>query len=170
MAIHTLIRRQFVPAPVAEVFEFFSRPENLAKITPEELGFVILTPSPIAMKTGAQIDYTIRVFGLRVRWTTLITAYEPGSSFVDEQLRGPYASWRHTHRFEEVPGGTMVHDEVRYALPFGLLGTLAHAMVVKRQLGSIFDHRSEVIGGMFAGRGGGPAKPAAADRTEGRAG
>jgi ligand-binding SRPBCC domain-containing protein len=158
MTIHTLTRQQFVPAPVADVFKFFSQPENLAKLTPPELGFVILTPSPIEMKAGALIDYTIRVSGMRVRWTTLITAYEPGRSFVDEQLRGPYSFWHHTHRFEEAPGGTLVDDEVRYALPFGPLGGIAHALVVKRRLDSIFEYRTAVIGNMFgrAERGGRP--------------
>jgi ligand-binding SRPBCC domain-containing protein len=155
MTIHTLTRQQFVPAPVADVFAFFSRPENLAKLTPPELGFLILTPSPIAMKQGALIDYTIRVFGMRVRWTTLITAYDPGRSFVDEQLRGPYSYWHHSHFFEEAPGGTMVRDEIRYALPFGPLGRLAHALVVKRQLASIFEYRARMVGTMFGEGGGG---------------
>lgn len=149
MTIHTLTREQFIPAPVPDVFAFFSRPENLAKLTPPELGFVILTPSPVEMKTGALIDYTIRVFGMRVRWTTLITAYDPGRSFVDEQLKGPYSYWRHSHRFEEAPGGTMVRDEVRYALPFGPLGRLGHALVVKRRLDTIFGYRAMVIGTIF---------------------
>jgi ligand-binding SRPBCC domain-containing protein len=151
MTIHTLRRQQFVPAPIAEVFGFFSRPENLAKLTPPDLGFVILTPSPIGMVTGARIDYTIRVFGVRLRWTSLITAFDPGRSFVDEQLRGPYALWRHSHRFEEVPGGTSVSDEVHYALPFGPLGTLARALAVGRRLESIFDYRSRAVGAHFGG-------------------
>lgn len=169
MTIHTLSREQFIPAPVADVFAFFSRPENLAKLTPPELGFLILTPSPIEMKPGALIDYTIRIFGMRARWTTLITAYDPGRSFVDEQLKGPYSFWHHTHRFEEAPGGTMVRDEVRYALPFGPLGRLGHALVVKRQLESIFGYRAKVIGTIFGEgqRGGRPAVGAPAVRNGG---
>ncbi len=79
MTLHTLTRRQFVPAPPETVFGFFSRPENLSKLTPPDLGFVILTPSPIEMKKDALIDYTIRLLGIRVRWTTIITAYERGA-------------------------------------------------------------------------------------------
>jgi len=149
MTIHTLTRRQFVPAPIADVFGFFSRPENLSKLTPPDLGFVILTPPPIAMEAGARIDYTIRFFGIGIRWTSLITAFEPGRSFVDEQLRGPYAFWRHSHRFEEAPGGTTVSDEVLYALPFGPVGALAHALVVGRRLASIFDYRGHAVGAIF---------------------
>jgi ligand-binding SRPBCC domain-containing protein len=100
---------------------------------------------------------------MRVRWTTLITAYDPGRSFVDEQLKGPYSFWRHSHRFAEAPGGTMVTDEVRYALPFGPVGRLAHALVVKRQLASIFAYREKAIGTIFGDgqRGGRHAAEAA---------
>ena len=151
MTIHTLKREQFISAPVADVFAFFSRPENLATLTPADLGLVIHTPLPIEMMTGTQIEYTIRVFGLPVRWTTLITAFDQGRSFIDEQLRGPYAFWRLSHRFEEAPGGTTVSDEVLYALPFGPIGALARALVVGRKLESIFDYRARAVGALFGG-------------------
>jgi ligand-binding SRPBCC domain-containing protein len=150
MRVHTLFRRQLVPTPIAEVFTFFSRPENLERLTPPGLGFRILTPSPIAMKEGAVIDYTIRLAGMPVRWTTLITLYEPPHRFVDLQLKGPYAYWHHTHSFEETPDGTLLTDEVRYALPFGFLGEIAHELAVKRQLAYIFSQRSAVIESLFS--------------------
>lgn len=149
MKMHTLTREQFVPADRDEVFAFFARPENLSRLTPPGLGFVILTPRPVAMEPGALIDYTIRVFGFRLRWTTLISEIDPGRSFVDEQSKGPYSSWRHTHLFGEAPGGTVVRDEVRYALPLGPIGELAHALAVKRRLRSIFDFRERAIAEIF---------------------
>lgn len=149
MKTYQLMREQFVPAPREEVFGFFSRPENLARLTPRELGFEIMTPGPLAMKAGALIDYTIRLFGVRVRWTTLITSYEPPGKFVDEQLRGPYSFWHHTHLFREADGGTMITDEVRYAMPFGPLGSLAHALFVRRNLRRIFTFREDAIGEIF---------------------
>ena len=82
---------------------------------------------------------------------TLITAFDQGRSFIDEQLRGPYAFWRHSHRFEEAPGGTTVSDEVLYALPFGPIGALARALVVGRKLESIFDYRARAVGALFGG-------------------
>jgi hypothetical protein len=148
---YVLERKLFLPVPPDEAFRFFDRPENLADVTPAELGFRILTPSPIAMKEGALIDYTIRVLGMPVRWTTLITSYDPPRGFVDQQLRGPYSFWHHTHAFRAVDGGTEMTDTVRYLLPFGPLGALAHSVAVRRQLEGIFDHRSRVIAGRFPG-------------------
>lgn len=152
MTYHTLERSQVIPRPLREVFAFFASPENLAKITPGTVGFEILTPSPIVMQTGAVIDYTIRVFGIRQHWTTLITDYTPPHGFVDVQLKGPYRFWHHTHRFEEVAEGTRVIDRVRYVLPFGPLGRLVHAAFVRRQLDGIFDFRRLAIEEYFRGQ------------------
>jgi ligand-binding SRPBCC domain-containing protein len=147
---YELSREQTVPRPRREVFEFFSRPENLGKITPAGLGFKILTPLPLELQRGSVIDYVLRIAGLPVRWRTLITAFDPPHRFVDEQLSGPYDFWHHTHTFEEVDGGTRITDRVRYTLPLGPLGELAHALFVRRQLRKIFEHRRKVTAELFA--------------------
>ena len=92
-----LSQSQEIDQPLDRVWEFFSRPENLERLTPGFLKFKILTPSPIEMKVGALIDYRISLFGLPMNWRTEITAYTPKSHFVDEQQKGPYALWHHTH-------------------------------------------------------------------------
>lgn len=149
--MYTLKTSQKVTADLDTVFAFFAKPENLATITPGWLGFQILTPSPIRMKAGALIDYEIKLGPVPTRWRTMITAYEPGVSFVDEQLNGPYSFWHHTHRFEAVPGGTLLLDEIRYLPPFGILGQIAHAVAIKGQLQGIFSHRHRVILEKFGG-------------------
>jgi ligand-binding SRPBCC domain-containing protein len=149
MKTYTLLREQFVARPREEVFAFFEHPENLAKITPPSLGFLILTPSPVMMKSGALIDYTIKVFGIRQHWRTYISHYDPPHRFVDEQLKGPYTFWHHTHSFEAAEGGTMIRDEVRYLMPFGPIGRLVNALVVRGQLKRIFDYRAGVIAKLF---------------------
>lgn len=150
MRTFSLERIQIVPAELDEVFGFFKDPVNLGRLTPPQLGFRILTPSPVPMREGALIDYTIRVMGLAMRWTTLITAYDPPLRFVDEQLKGPYSYWHHTHEFTAVTGGTEVRDRVLYALPLGALGTLSHRLYVRRELEWIFDYRSDAVRRIFA--------------------
>jgi ligand-binding SRPBCC domain-containing protein len=147
--MHLLSSHQHVSAGLDEVFAFFGEPENLALITPPWLGFRILTPEPVKMRVGALIDYQISLGPLPTRWRTLITTYDPPNLFVDEQLNGPYSFWHHTHRFEATGRGTNITDEIRYLLPFGPLGTLVHALLVRRQLKGIFAHRRRVIAEMF---------------------
>ena len=97
------------------------------------------------MGPGALIEYRLRLHRLPIRWLTRIEEWEPGRRFVGAQVRGPYALWRHTHRFEPDGDGTRVSDEVRYALPFGPLGELARRGFVERDLERIFDHRLRAV-------------------------
>jgi len=149
MPSHVLERTQFIPRPRGELFAFFADAHNLELITPPTLHFRILTPGPIELRAGARIDYRLSLLGVPFRWRTLIEACEPGRRFVDVQLEGPYRRWRHTHAFEDVPGGTLMHDRVEYQLPLGPLGAVAHALLVRRQLRAIFDHRRAVIAALF---------------------
>ena len=135
----------WVPHPLPAVFDFFSRAENLEQITPPWMRFRILTPAPIVMKPGATIAYSLRVRGIPLRWLTEIERWNPPFEFIDVQARGPYKFWRHTHRFSERNGGTLIADTVDYVLPFGLLGRLVHRFQVARDLGRIFDYRAQQV-------------------------
>ncbi len=139
-----LTTRIELPVDQATVFEFFSNAENLGLVTPPELGFRIRTPTPIAMGEGTLIDYTIRLWGVSLAWRTRIARWDPPVGFVDEQLRGPYKTWVHTHRFTPIAGGTAIEDDVVYELPFGWLGALALPLV-RRQLARIFAYRTEAV-------------------------
>lgn len=128
-----------------DVFAFFADARNLEAITPPWLGFQILSPEPIVMAPGTLIEYRIRWHCLPMRWVTEIHCWDPPIGFMDVQLRGPYRLWEHTHCFQAVDGGTRMGDVVRYALPFGLLGRMAHAWVVKADLEGIFDYRARKV-------------------------
>ena len=142
---YQLEQEQFIPQPRAEVFRFFSDAFNLERLTPPFLQFKIITPAPIDMHPDTLIDYSLGLYGLGFRWRTRIESYTPDLEFTDTQIRGPYSFWHHTHTFEEVEGGTLMRDRVRYQLPLGPLGRLAHVLFVRRALTRIFEFRRDAI-------------------------
>jgi ligand-binding SRPBCC domain-containing protein len=148
MRLHTLELSQTVHAPLDAVFPYFDRPENLERITPPWMRMQTITPEPVPMHVGSVIDYVVSVRGIPMRWTSIITEYDPPHRFVDVQLRGPYSLWHHLHTFREHNGDTVIEDRVTYVMPFGPLGSIAHALFVRRDLESIFEYRQRVIDGM----------------------
>lgn len=136
-----LKREQWVPSSLEETFSFFSDAGNLETITPPWLHFRILTPQPIRIAAGTEIEYRLRWRGIPLRWRTEIARWEPPFTFEDRQASGPYRLWHHVHTFEPERGGTRMTDIVRYALPFGPLGGLVHALSVRRNVEQIFDFR-----------------------------
>lgn len=148
---HVFETRTVVAAPRKEVFAFFSDAGNLARITPPSLGFEIRTPPPIEMRDGALIDYRIRLHGIPMRWRTRINRWNPEVEFEDEQLKGPYRIWIHRHTFADGPDGTtLMHDHVRYALPFPPFGEVALPFV-RAEVRGIFAFRERTIREFFPG-------------------
>jgi ligand-binding SRPBCC domain-containing protein len=133
-----------LPLGTDEVFRFFSEVSNLDTITPPDLCFQILTPQPMVLSQGARIDIRLRLFGIPFSWQTGIMRWKPPHQFVDEQLRGPYRLWIHTHSFCEQSGSTTIVDEVRYRLPLWPVGEVAFP-VVRWQLGRIFRFRHQAV-------------------------
>lgn len=142
-----------IHAPLDEVFDFFSKAENLQNLTPPQLHFKILTPLPIEMKPEALIEYRIKLMGVSFKWLTEITVWEPGKRFADVQRKGPYAKWEHEHTFEAEGEFTRVKDTVHYAVPGFFLAPLIHALFIGKQVKGIFDYRGKAIGERFPGKG-----------------
>ena len=136
--------------PADNVFPFFAAAENLERITPPELAFRIVTPTPITVAEGTLIDYRLRLFGVPFGWQTRISVWEPPQRFVDEQLRGPYRSWTHLHTFESLDGGTRMTDRVTYSLPLRPFSAPVLPLV-RRQLDRIFRYRARVIHEILTG-------------------
>jgi ligand-binding SRPBCC domain-containing protein len=142
MTTHVFKSELWLPVPREKVFPFFADARNLEVITPPWLNFNVLTPGEIEMRAGAFIDYRLKIHGLPVRWRTEITGWNPPASFCDEQRRGPYRRWSHTHTFAEKAGGTLCHDKVIYAVPGG---ALVNYLFVRRDVEKIFNYRAAAL-------------------------
>jgi len=136
----------WLPRPRDEVFQFFSDARNLEALTPPSVHFEILTPA-VVLRRGALIDYRLRIHGIPLRWRSEISRWEPPESFVDEQRRGPYRRWVHTHTFVEERGGTRVSDAVEFEVPFEWLT----GWFVMRDVRKIFAFRTQALKNRFAG-------------------
>ncbi|MBN2045715.1 MAG: SRPBCC family protein [Anaerolineales bacterium] len=148
--IHRLTRTQTVPAPIDQVWDYFSKPGNLNELTPPDMHFKIVDNDAEEMHPGQLIEYRVRFMPvIQSRWLTEIAHVQHQVYFVDEQRIGPYRFWYHEHRFVEVPSGTQISDRVTYELPFGPLGDLVHTIWVRQRLQGIFDYRTEKIKQLF---------------------
>jgi ligand-binding SRPBCC domain-containing protein len=150
MQLYQLHAKQGLPIDRDTAWKFLSDPKNLKVITPEHMGFHILDGTERAMFPGQIIQYKVSPFkGYTTKWVTEITHVLEGNYFVDEQRFGPYALWHHKHFVNEVPGGVEMEDIIDYKLPFGILGRLAHPLIVKNQLKNIFSYREKKLHELF---------------------
>lgn len=148
--IFTFHRQQIIPATTERVWTYFATPRNLNEMTPPDMAFEFVQGGDEPMYAGQIIAYKVAILpGVRVRWLTQITHVEPGRRFIDEQRAGPYRLWIHEHHFESLPNGVRMTDQVTYALPFGPLGDLTHALYIRRRLAQIFDYRREKVNALF---------------------
>lgn len=146
---YVLEQKTLLDTPLENVFPFFQAAHNLGALTPPALTFQIQTQGPIEMGVGQRILYQIRLGGLPMKWLTQIERWEPGHAFVDAAHKSPYASWYHEHLFEEHGSKTFMVDRVYYRPPFGLLGRLAHSLVIRRMLTRIFRFRARAVAQRF---------------------
>lgn len=151
MSTYIFNAEQFLPVDMATAWDFFSSPQNLATITPPSLSFKIISNLDEGeIYPGQLIRYIVKpLFGIPLQWTTEITSVNKPFLFVDTQVKGPYKLWEHTHRFREHGKGILMEDEVRYQLPFGILGKAAHSLVVRKKLQEIFSFRKTVLSQIF---------------------
>lgn len=150
MAFYSIQSEQKLPISIDKAWDFFSTPENLNEITPDDMGFTITNKPDKKMFPGQIITYKVSpLLGIKLDWMTEITYVKKNDYFVDEQRFGPYALWHHRHSFEIIDGGVLAKDEVNYKLPFGILGVIAHKLFVKKKLQSIFEYRKVKLEQLF---------------------
>ncbi|CAN5386370.1 SRPBCC family protein [soil metagenome] len=150
MKIFTLHTKQKLPISVEKAWEFFSDPANLKAITPEYMGFDILSGADRPMYPGQLIQYIVTpIAGIPTKWVTEITHVKEKEYFVDEQRFGPYALWHHKHFITPIAGGVEMEDIVDYKLPFGKIGELFHPLLVEPKLKEIFKYRKIKLEALF---------------------
>lgn len=148
---HRLYREQQLNCDIETAWHFFSSPKNLSKITPKDMGFMVLSDyNSEQLVEGMVIDYTVSpLLKVPLKWRTRITHVEFNKSFTDFQEKGPYKYWSHFHEFIPNKDGVLMKDTVDYGLPFGFLGKMAHRLFVKKKLTDIFDFRYDVLEKLF---------------------
>ncbi|MBM4263405.1 MAG: SRPBCC family protein [Deltaproteobacteria bacterium] len=146
MKTFSLKRSLWLPQPREKIFNFFSNPHNLDRVTPPWLRFKVLSPPSTTIQTGTLLDYRLRLRGIPIFWQSEISLWQPPLRFVDRQTRGPYSLWVHDHTFDHDHGGTLVGDNVEYAVPGG---TLVNLLLVAPDLERIFDYRHQVLKDLF---------------------
>ncbi len=149
--MHIFKSEQFLNVDINNAWDFFSSAKNLARITPPEMAFKILTKlDNTEVYEGMIIDYTVRpLLGIPLRWRTEISKVDKPNFFMDKQVKGPYALWEHTHRFIKKDNGVLMQDEVKYQLPLGFMGSIVHNFIVKEKIRKIFKFREETLSGLF---------------------
>ncbi len=149
--MHRLEAVQKLPISLEKAWDYFSSPKNLREITPDEMGFKVLTPNlPEKMYPGIFIAYIVKpLMGIPMKWVTEITHIREKEFFVDEQRLGPYQIWHHQHFFKEIPGGVEMHDIVDYRLPLGILGKWVNAFFVGNRVKQIFAYRRSKLTELF---------------------
>lgn len=151
--LQELFVEQWVPKRPEQIFPFFSNENNLELITPNFLNFKVTGKSTPTIQEGTQINYRLSLYGLPLRWRSQICQWTPGKRFVDNQLKGPYQYWNHTHDFIPFQDGTLLRDRVLYRIPFGRLGTLVAGLKIKADVKEIFRYRKHVIAELFSSHG-----------------
>ncbi|TXD84259.1 SRPBCC family protein [Subsaximicrobium wynnwilliamsii] len=150
MKIYTLHKSQKLPISLETAWDFLSDPKNLKTITPEYMGFNIISGADRPMYAGQLIQYIVTpILGIKTKWVTEITHSVKNEYFVDEQRYGPYALWHHKHFIKEIEGGVEMEDIIDYKVPFGFLGQLVHPFLVKPKLEEIFNYRTTKLEEMF---------------------
>ncbi|RWW96728.1 SRPBCC family protein [Flavobacterium cerinum] len=148
---YQLKRTQQLYCDNASAWNFFSSPHNLSRITPKDMGFIVVSDLPDGnIYEGMIINYTVSpLLGIPLKWQTEIIQVDNEKSFTDFQKKGPYKLWHHHHEFFPNADGVLMIDTVNYELPFGIIGNIVHDLFIKKKLNNIFNYRYRVLEELF---------------------
>ena len=150
MKVYSKTSAQKLPITLQVAWDFLTNPHNLSKITPPEMNFKIVAGAEKALYAGQIITYSVTpLFRIKTSWVSEITQIVDKKYFIDVQIQGPYAFWHHQHFVTEIEGGVLMEDIIHYALPLGIVGQMAHPIIVKPKLEEIFQHRTTTLNKIF---------------------
>jgi ligand-binding SRPBCC domain-containing protein len=132
-----LIRRQFqifIDRSLEDVFAFHADVKNHARISPPDQAEEVTA-------LGTQVTFKAKHGGVRRTLESVIVEWNPPNGFTDRQVRGPFATWTHRHKFVAFQDGTLMTDQIEYEAPAGPLGALADKFWLGEHLNRFFNHR-----------------------------
>jgi hypothetical protein len=138
----TRVYESLISCPVERLWEFHASVESLKLLTPPERR-VEVVGNDLEVREGALHVLRVRQFGIPLVWKARISDVDPPHGFTDTAEKSPFKFWRHRHEF--VPHGlaALLRDTVTYAAPLGVLGDLARAIFIDRDIDRLFKYRHE---------------------------
>ena len=146
-----IIQKQILKSDLKTVWNFISSPNNLEKITPDDMSFKITSKNiNESMYPGMIITYKVTpLLKIPLTWVTEITHVKENNFFVDEQKIGPYKLWHHQHILKEVEEGVLMIDIITYQPPLGFIGALLNFLFIKKKVKHIFKFRYNILEKLF---------------------
>ena len=146
------VKRTHFPVSAERLFAWHAEPEALERLIPPWERSQVIRRTGTLREVGSRVEIRVRIGPLWQTWISEHTACEEGRMFRDSQIKGPFALWLHTHRFEpDGPSACYLEDRVEYALPMGMLGRMIAGRFVRRKLERLFSYRHELTARAFGG-------------------
>lgn len=137
------VKQTQINAPPDVVFRFHESPAALTQLIPPWENMK-LVESAGSLRAGSRVVLRGSLGVIPIEWVAIHTEYDPPHMFADRQESGPFAYWYHRHRFlDDGQGGTLLRDEVEYAIPLGVIGRWLGGWLVCRKLEAMFAYRHE---------------------------
>lgn len=142
MSDSSLFYRSALPTTAAEAFAWHERQGAFERLTPPWADVRLVRHEGI--RDGNLAELRIGMGPVGVRWIAEHRDYQAGTSFTDVQREGPFAAWRHVHRFTTENGQAHLEDDITYRPPLGPLGALG-APVLQSMFDRQFAYRHRTL-------------------------
>jgi len=144
------LKRTRFPVSAERLFAWHAEPDALERLTPPWEHARVVRRTGTIRDIGSRVEIRVRIGPLWRTWISEHTAYDEGRMFRDIEIKGPFARWEHTHRFEpDGPNACYLEDRVEYTLPLGALGKLVAGRYVRRKLDRLFAYRHGLTAAAF---------------------